>query len=157
MSSRYRRLIKVSVLVSPIFSVNHLQQSGGAINFCSASHHSVDNEISNRRIWTNDFIIRVTFRYPTISQVSSGSASHLADGILSVIHSTFDEIQGIEELHVQQNGNIDNGSSSLHNLKSTCMRPVEDFFSSLQNLLLYLPGRGSFFFFFPLPCSYISF
>ncbi|XP_058001709.1 uncharacterized protein LOC110649856 isoform X4 [Hevea brasiliensis] len=63
MSSRYRRLIKVSVLVSPIFSVNHLQQSGGAINFCSASHHSVDNEISNRRIWTNDFIIRGTQQY----------------------------------------------------------------------------------------------
>ncbi|KAF2286853.1 hypothetical protein GH714_033152 [Hevea brasiliensis] len=90
MSSRYRRLIQVSVGVSN-FSVNHLQQSGGAINFCSASHHSVDNEISNRRILDKWFHSQ---RYPTISQVSNGSASHLADGILSVIHSTFDEIQG---------------------------------------------------------------
>ncbi|XP_058001707.1 uncharacterized protein LOC110649856 isoform X2 [Hevea brasiliensis] len=113
MSSRYRRLIKVSVLVSPIFSVNHLQQSGGAINFCSASHHSVDNEISNRRIWTNDFIIRVTFRYPTISQVSSGSASHLADGILSVIHSTFDEIQGPDYCWLNKVKEINIGSRKM--------------------------------------------
>uniref|UniRef100_A0A2C9V104 Uncharacterized protein n=1 Tax=Manihot esculenta TaxID=3983 RepID=A0A2C9V104_MANES len=51
----------------------------------------------------------------------------------------------IEELHMQQNGNVVNKNSSSHNLKNTWVKQAEvikepDLSSPLQNMLLYFPG-----------------
>ncbi|XP_057997273.1 uncharacterized protein LOC110644114 isoform X2 [Hevea brasiliensis] len=53
--------------------------------------------------------------------------------------------KGIEELNVQQIGNVDNENYSSYKLKSTWVKQAEgikepDFPSSLQNMLLYFPG-----------------